>query len=144
MTWQPFSQSCFTDIRDECARPGTMCAWEAASPRPGRLRLPTWVDLMTSPSGRVMCRGFSAMRLLAMGTLGRRKWAVAPESMIASLLSRRRLMLWAQLLMLSRDDSEDVDAVALSELWLQLLVTTVLSSSSSTNWDTLLLTLGIG
>lgn len=144
MTLQPLSQSCLTEMREECANPGTIWAWVASSPSPGRLRLPTWVDLMTSPSGNVMWRGLLAFRLLTMGTFGRRKWAVAPESMMASVLLRRMFMLSAQLLTLLSVDRDDVDAVASSELWLQLLVMTVLSSSSSNCNAILFLTVGIG
>lgn len=80
-----------------------------------------------------MCRGLLAVLLLAMGTLGRRKWAVAPESMMASVLLRRMLMLSAQLFKLLIVDSKDVLAVASSEFRWQLLVMTVLSSSSSSS-----------
>ena len=69
---------------------------------------------------------------------------MAPESIMASVLPRRILMLSAQLLKLSSVDRDDVDAVASSELWLQLLVMTVLSSSSSTCNAILFLTVGIG
>jgi hypothetical protein len=80
------------DRREECVRPGMTWARVAESPRPGRLRLPTWVDWMTSPSGSVMLSGCSALRLLLMGTFGRRKCAVAPESAIASLVVSEILM----------------------------------------------------
>lgn len=73
---------------EECARPGTTCARVAASPRPGMLRLPSWVDWITSPSGSVILSGCVALRLLRMVTLGRRKCAVAPESAIASSVPR--------------------------------------------------------
>eukprot|EP00956_Cyclotella_meneghiniana_P034213 scaffold102491_cov20-Cyclotella_meneghiniana.AAC.1 len=84
MTWHPLSHSCLIEMSDECARPGTMCAWVASSPRPGKLRLPMCVEWITSPSGKVIFSGLSALRLLAIGTFGRRKCAVAPESAIAS------------------------------------------------------------
>ncbi len=52
------------------------------------LRLPSWVDWITSPSGSVILSGCVALRLLLMVTLGRRKCAVAPESAIASSVPR--------------------------------------------------------
>ena len=79
-------------MRDECAKPGTICAWVAASPRPGKLRLPMCVDCIVSPSGSVMLSGCSALRLFSIGTLGSRKCAVAPESAIASFVPTVRVI----------------------------------------------------
>ena len=56
-TWQPLLHSCLMERREECARPGMTWASVAAFPRPGRLRLPTWVDWITSPSGRLIING---------------------------------------------------------------------------------------
>ncbi len=50
---------------------------------------------MTSLSGRVMLSGCSAWRLLFMGTLGKRKWTVAPESAMASVVPSVILMVLA-------------------------------------------------
>ena len=110
-------------MRDEWAYPGTMWASVAASPSPGRSRFPTWVDWTTSPSGSVILSGLMAFCLLCIGTCGRRKWAVAPESAIAWFDVRSRLMHSMGLLdssSLSWLDSEAVDAVAASDLFLQL------------------------
>ena len=149
-TWHPLSHSCLMDMRDEWARPGTICASVAASPSPGKFKLPVWVDYITSLSGKVMFNGTSAGLLLHIGTLGSKKWAVAPESAIASVVPRVMLAQFVGVGMevLSQSEIGLVDAVASSDWCLaeeQLLVTTVLSSSSpSSGYRLLLLFLGIG
>jgi hypothetical protein len=60
-----------------------MWASVASFGRPGRGRLPMWVDEIVSPSGSVILRGWVATRLLRIGTFGRRKCTVAPESAMA-------------------------------------------------------------
>ena len=92
------------------------------------------VEWMTSPSGNVMLRGLTALRLFAIGTFGRRKCAVAPESAMASVAPRVMLIhSWVVSVsfMDSMLDNDAVDAVASSELGERLLVMIVLSSSSS-------------
>ena len=73
---------------------------------------------MTSPSGRVMLSGCSAWRLLFMGTLGKRKWAVAPESAMASVVPSAILMVLAVEgveFVVPDDDGDMVEVVAASE-----------------------------
>jgi hypothetical protein len=139
ITWHPWSHSCFMEIRDECARPGTMWASVALSGKSGKSKFPICVYLMVSPSGSVMVREFVADRLLLSRTWGNKKCAVAPESAIAVLPSRSKLTesveklssLPSRELSSSELESDAVDAVASSDLGVRLLVMTVLSSSSS-------------
>jgi hypothetical protein len=96
----------------------------------------------------VIFNGLVALRLLWIVALGKRKWAVAPESAMASSLPRQILMHSAGAVessSVSKLDREAVDAVASSDRDLQLLVMTVLSSSSSMgHGKVLLLRLGVG
>ena len=73
-------------------RPGTTWAMVSASPRPGKLRLPTCVDCIISPSGKVIFNVNYVLHLLTIWTCGRMKWAVAPESAMASSLPSVILM----------------------------------------------------
>jgi hypothetical protein len=87
------------------------------------------VDWMVSPSGNVMVRGLSALRLLLIRTWGSKNCAVAPESaMVVSPVRVKLMESWGSLLeVLATDvslldlDRDAVDAVASSDLAAQLL-----------------------
>ncbi len=64
----------------------------AASPRPGKLRLPTCVDCIISPSGKVIFNSVSALHLLIIWTCGRMKWAVASESAMVSSFTANEML----------------------------------------------------
>jgi hypothetical protein len=131
-----------------------MWASVALSGKPGKSKLLMCVDLMVSPSGRVIVNGVVADRLLLSRTWGNKKCAVAPESAIAVLPSRSRLTesvgellsLSSRELSSSELESDAVDAVASSDLGVRLLVMTVLSSSSSSGGMVSkgLITVGVG
>ena len=71
------------DTSDVCARPRTMCALVTASGSHGRFSLHVWVDLITSPSGRLMMSGFTAGWISKTCAPGRTKCHVAPVSAMA-------------------------------------------------------------
>ena len=71
------------DISDVCANPGTICAFVASSGNHGMFSLQVWVDVMVSPSGRLMTSGVRAGFISNTGAPGTTKCPVAPASAIA-------------------------------------------------------------
>ena len=67
------------------AKPGTICASVAAAGSHGMFRRHVWVDLMVSPSGRLIMRGLVAGLISITGAPGTTECPVAPASAIASL-----------------------------------------------------------
>ena len=92
-TLHPAAQNFRVEMRDECAKPGMMCASMPLCGNHGMSRLHVWVDQMVLPLGRVMVIGLIAGCLLMTGAPLTTKWPVAPESEIAhSILYTNRLM----------------------------------------------------
>ena len=81
-------------MSDVCAKPGTICALVASSGSQGMFKRQVWVDLMSSPSGRLMMRGFLAGCMSNTGAPGRTKCPVAPASAIASSTAICILDVW--------------------------------------------------
>ena len=79
MTLHPASQNFLVEMRDACARPGTICASVICSGSHGISRLHVWVDLMILPLGSVMAIGLVAGLMFTDGAPAIRKWPVAPE-----------------------------------------------------------------
>ncbi len=75
-------QNCLMDMRDECARSGTIWASHAVTGSCGMSRRQIWVESIMQTSGRVMCSGFAVGCLLIIGASGRRKCCVVPEPKI--------------------------------------------------------------
>ena len=69
--------------REVCANPGTMWALRASVGSQGMARSHVWVDLICSPSGRLIVSGLVAGRTFSTGVPGRTKCPVAPASAIA-------------------------------------------------------------
>ena len=85
-TFHPASDKTLIDIRDACARPGTVCAIFDVSGMPSMSRLHLCVDLSFDLSGILIVIGFLAHCTLFTGVPGRKKCPVAPASTVASLL----------------------------------------------------------
>ena len=83
VTLHPKSQNFLVDMREECAKPGTMCASVISSGSHGISRLPVCVDWMCFPFGSVIVIGFSAIFFFTIGAPSTKKWPVAPESEMA-------------------------------------------------------------
>ena len=71
------------DIRDACAKPGTMCTSFVSFGSHGMSGLQVCVDVRQSPSGRFILRGFRASLTFVTGVPGRTKCPVAPASATA-------------------------------------------------------------
>ena len=56
-TVYPASQNLRVAMRDECERPGTICAAVTVAGSHGIFRLHVWVDCKVAPSGSVMVIG---------------------------------------------------------------------------------------
>ena len=74
------------DIRDMCARPGTMCARFFVSGINSRYRLHVFIDLSLDPSGILTVMDLISDCKFFTGIPGRTKFTVATASDIASLL----------------------------------------------------------
>ena len=66
-----------------CANPGTMWAFRASLGSQGMARSHVWVDLICSPSGRLIVSGLVAGYTFSTGVPGRTKCPVAPASAMA-------------------------------------------------------------
>ena len=120
-TWHPASTNRLMEISDACENSGTICPFlPAAAGREGKSTSHMCVDLLTFPSGWVIEMGLVVGRILLTSASTMKKWSDAPESAIAWLVGTSfscwRLFAWWM--------ADCLDAV-------QLLVTTVTSSSSS-------------
>ena len=81
----PCLQSCFMDISDAWASPGTICATFIACGIHGKSKLHVCVEYIFSPSGELICIGLVAFCLFFTFVLGRKRCPVAPDSAIAVL-----------------------------------------------------------
>ena len=73
------------DRRDECVRPGTMCALVAAGHKLEMSRLHVCVDHRVNPLGSMIVIGEVASCLFQTGAPTTMKWLVAPESLMAEV-----------------------------------------------------------
>ena len=87
MTLHPASHNILMDIRDACAKPGTMWASFALFGSHGISSVQVCVDVSQSPSGRFIFRGCCATFMFVTGVPGRTKWPVAPASATAMFLA---------------------------------------------------------
>ena len=94
MTLHPASQNFFVEIREECCRPGTMCASVISFGSQGISKLHVCVEYMMLPSGNFIATGNSAGFTLTNADPSTRKCDDAPESESAySTNLTRRLVL---------------------------------------------------
>ena len=71
--------------KDECVKPGMMCALVAAGHRPGMSRLHMCVDCRIDPSGSMTVMGEVASCLFWTRVPSNMKWLVAPELLMAEV-----------------------------------------------------------
>ena len=71
------------DIRDACAKPGTMWASFALFGSHGMSSVQVCVDVRQSPYGRFILSGCCAIFMFVTGVYGKTKWPVAPASATA-------------------------------------------------------------
>ena len=80
ITLYPALQNFLVEMRDACARPGTICASVMWLGSHGILSLQVWVNLMDFPFGSVMVIGLAAGRIFTAGAPATKKPPIAPES----------------------------------------------------------------
>ena len=83
VTFHRASHNVLMDIRDACAKPGTMWASFASFGSHVLSSLHVYVDVSQSPSGRFIFRGCRATFMFVTGVPGRTEWPVAPASATA-------------------------------------------------------------
>ena len=83
MTLHPASHNILMDIRDACAKPGTMWDSFASFGSHGMSSVQVCVDVRQSPSGRFIFSGCRDTFTFVTGVPGRTKWPVAPASVTA-------------------------------------------------------------
>ena len=71
------------DIRNACAKPGTMWASFAFFLSYGISSVQVYVDVRKSPSGRFIFSGCRAIFTFVTGVPGKTKWPVTPASATA-------------------------------------------------------------
>ena len=67
MTLYPAAQNFLVEIRDECDKPGTMCASVTWLGSHGMSKLHVWVNCIRFPLGSRMCIGFWVGVMLIAG-----------------------------------------------------------------------------
>ena len=76
----PASQNLLIETREECDKPGTMCACVADVSSHGMSKLQVCVDCKVAPFGSVIVMGLVLCCLLMTWACSMMKWPVVPES----------------------------------------------------------------
>ena len=85
ITLHPASQNFLVEMRDACARLGTICTSVTCSGIHGMSRLQVWVDLMMSLFGSVTAIGLAPSVIFIARAPAIKKWLVTPKLEIAHL-----------------------------------------------------------